>query len=153
MRIINGQIMTMAGRNYENGYLPVEEKKIMAVGDDCNEGTFPITSQLRALDAVNPMDAAFYDAVIAGITSLMTRPGISNVVGGQFVFMKVQGHLIAEEIAESGFPVIVGPGLASRSKIEVRNMSFKTAGVLERAGIKTAIMTDHPVSLIRYLPI
>lgn len=32
-------------------------------------------------------------------------------------------------------------------------MSFKTAGVLERAGVKTAIMTDHPVSLIRYLPL
>lgn len=32
-------------------------------------------------------------------------------------------------------------------------MSFKTAGVLERAGIRTAIMTDHPVSLIRYLPL
>jgi len=32
-------------------------------------------------------------------------------------------------------------------------MSFKTAGVLEQAGIKTAIMSDHPVSLIRYLPL
>ena len=64
-----------------------------------------------------------------------------------------EGHLIADEIAESGFPVIVGPDLTSRSKIEVKNLSFKTAGVLERAGIKTAIMTDHPVSLIRYLPL
>ena len=64
-----------------------------------------------------------------------------------------EGHLIAKEIADSGFPVIVGPDLTSRSKIEVKNMSFKTAGVLERAGIKTAIMTDHPVSLIRYLPL
>lgn len=64
-----------------------------------------------------------------------------------------EGHLIADEIAEAGFPVIVGPDLTSRSKIEVKNMSFKTAGVLERAGIKTAVMTDHPVSLIRYLPL
>lgn len=64
-----------------------------------------------------------------------------------------EGHLIADEIAESGFPAIVGPDLTSRSKIEVKNMSFKTAGVLERAGVKTAIMTDHPVSLIQYLPL
>ncbi len=64
-----------------------------------------------------------------------------------------EGHLIADEIAASGFPVIVGPDMTSRSKIEVKNMSFKTAGVLERASIKTAIMTDHPVSLIRYLPL
>lgn len=64
-----------------------------------------------------------------------------------------EGHLIADEIAESGFPAIVGPDLTSRSKIEIKNMSFKTAGVLERAGVKTAIMTDHPVSLIQYLPL
>ena len=64
-----------------------------------------------------------------------------------------EGHLIADEIADSGYPVIVGPDLTSRSKLEIQNMSFKTAGVLEKAGIKVAIMTDHPVSLIRYLPL
>ena len=64
-----------------------------------------------------------------------------------------EGHLIAEEIKESGFPAIVGPALASRSKIEVQNLAFKTAGVLQKHGVKVAIMTDHPVSLIESLPI
>ena len=64
-----------------------------------------------------------------------------------------EGHLIAEELAKEGFPAIVGPDLASRSKIEVQNMAFKTVGILNRAGIKTAITTDHPVSLIQALPI
>lgn len=250
-------------------HVGIAEEKWGSVGDDCNEMTSPVTPWLRAIDAINPMDPAFHDAIMAGITSLMTGPGSSNVVGGQSLFMKVQGrcidhmvvrapaamkvafgenpkvnygqmdrmpgsrmaiggmlreelyqascyrekkeqgkidvgeedfrmecwlpvlrreiplkahahraddiltairiakefqvdmtldhctegHLIADEIAESGFPVIVGPDLTSRSKIEVKNMSFKTAGVLERAGIQTAIMTDHPVSLIRYLPL
>lgn len=318
MLIKNGKVLTMTGATFDNGYVNIENGKIIAVGrideldreveerasatesvldvqgawvmpglidahchvgiaeekwgiigDDCNEMTFPVTPHLRALDAVNPMDPAFHDAIIGGITSLMTGPGSSNVVGGQSLFMKVQGrcmermvvkapaamkvafgenpkmnygqkdampgsrmaiaamlreelykacgykekkergeiaageedfrmecwlgvlrreiplkahvhraddiltairiakefqldmtldhctegHLIADEIAQSGFPVIVGPDMTSRSKIEVKNMSFKTAGVLERAGIKTAIMTDHPVSLIRYLPL
>ncbi|MDD5936811.1 MAG: amidohydrolase family protein, partial [Clostridiales bacterium] len=52
-----------------------------------------------------------------------------------------------------GFPAIVGPDLASRSKIEVENMAFKTAGILNKAGITVAITTDHPVSLIQSLPI
>ncbi len=250
-------------------HVGIAEEKWGAIGDDCNEMTTPVTPQIRALDGINPMDPAFHDAIQAGITSLMTGPGSSNVVGGQSVFMKVQGrcldemvvkapaamkiafgenpkvnygdkdkmpgsrmaiagmlreelyracqyeeqkkrgninpgeedfrmecwipvlhgeislkahvhraddiltairiakefglnmtldhctegHLIADEIAESGFPAIVGPDLTSRSKIEVKNMSFKTAGVLERAGVKTAIMTDHPVSLIQYLPL
>ena len=32
-------------------------------------------------------------------------------------------------------------------------MSFKTAGVLNKAGVMTAITTDHPVSLIQSLPL
>lgn len=250
-------------------HVGITEEKWGQAGDDCNEVSAPVTPHLRAIDAINPMDPAFHDAIIGGITSLMTGPGSSNVIGGQSVFMKVQGrsidnmvlkapaalkiafgenpktnyggkgimpcsrmaiagmlreelwkaccykekkekgdikegeedfrmesfipvlkgeiplkahvhraydiltairiakefnvkltldhctegHLVADEIKESGFPVISGPGFAARSKIEVKNMSFKTAGILERAGIKTAIMSDHPVSLIRYLPL
>lgn len=243
-----------------------EEKKGME-GDDCNENVDPITPYLRAVDAINPMDAAFDDALRAGITSAMVGPGSSNVVGGQFVFIKThgrcidhmivkapaamkvafgenpkvnfsgqnvspatrmaiaamlrqelfraksyqkklsqdqnqekdfryecwlpvlegkiplkahahraddiltairiarefglsltldhcsEGHLIAEEIKESGFPAIVGPDMASRNKIEVQNMAFKTAGILNQAGVCIAITTDHPVSMIQFLPI
>ncbi len=64
-----------------------------------------------------------------------------------------EGHLIAREIAESGFPCIVGPSLASRNKEEVRASDFKTAGVLHKAGVTVAITTDHPVSRIQYLPL
>ena len=247
-----------------------EEKKGME-GDDCNETVDPVTPYLRAVDAINTMDAAFDDAVRAGITSAMIGPGSSNVVGGQFAFVKTmgrriddlivkapaamkvafgenpkvnysgqnkspatrmaiagmlrrelsravsyarqkeeaarkgdafeedfsmecwlpvlrgeiplkahvhrvddiftairvakefglrmtldhcsEGHLIAEELAAEGFPAIVGPDLASRIKIEVQNMAFKTVGVLNHAGVLTAITTDHPVSLIASLPL
>ncbi len=247
-----------------------EEKKGME-GDDCNENVAPVTPYLRAIDAVNTMDAAFDDAVRAGITSAMIGPGSSNVVGGQFAFVKTkgrriddlivlapaamkiafgenpkvnfqgqgkmpvtrmaiagmlreelfkagkyvekrkkaeksgegfekdfryecwvpvfegriplkahvhrvddiftairiakefglkmtldhcsEGHLIAEELSKEGFPAIVGPDLSSRSKIEVQNAAFKTAGILSAAGVKVAVTTDHPVSLIQSLPI
>ncbi len=62
-----------------------------------------------------------------------------------------EGHLIAEKIAESGFPAIVGPSFASRSKNEVGLSDFKTPGILQKAGITVAITTDHPVSRIRHL--
>ena len=64
-----------------------------------------------------------------------------------------EGHLIAQELAKEGFPAIVGPDLASRSKIEVQNMAFKTVGILNQAGVMTAVTTDHPVSLIQSLPL
>ncbi len=64
-----------------------------------------------------------------------------------------EGHLIAQEIAKSGYPAIVGPSLASRNKTEVGLSDFKTAGVLHKAGVTVAITTDHPVSRIQYLPL
>lgn len=64
-----------------------------------------------------------------------------------------EGHLVAEEIAKSGFPAIVGPSLASRNKKEVSLSDFKTAGILRKAGVTVAITTDHPVSRIQYLPL
>ena len=56
------------------------------------------------------------------------------------------GHLIAEHIARSGFPAIVGPTFGSKSKYELRNKSFDTAAVLVNAGVKVAITTDHNVT-------
>lgn len=243
-----------------------EEKKGME-GDDCNENVNPVTPYLRAIDAINPMDAAFNDALQAGITSAMIGPGSANVVGGQFAFVKThgrcidhmivkapaamkvafgenpkvnysgqgtspstrmaiaamlreeltkaaayrkkkeqdpdmeedfryecwlpvlrgeiplkahahraddiltavriakefglrmtldhcsEGHLIMEELQAAGFPAIVGPDMASRNKIEVQNMAFKTVGLLAGHGILTAVTTDHPVSKIQFLPI
>lgn len=262
----------MPGIIEAHAHIGITEEKWGAIGDDCNERTNPVTPALRAIDAVNPMDPAFHDAIAAGITSVMAGPGSSNVVGGQFVFMKTQGrcvdnmviknpaamkvafgenpktvfgnqnqfpstrmgvaallrktlfeakkyyekrycnnnndndkpepdfemeawipvckkeiplkahvhraddiltairiakefdvditidhgtesHLIVDEIKQAGFPVIVGTDLTSRSKIEVQNMNFKTNKILRDAGVLFAITTDHPVSLIQYLPI
>ena len=64
-----------------------------------------------------------------------------------------EGHLIADEIAKSGYPAIVGPSLASRSKDEVSLSDFKTAGILQKSGVTVALTMDHPVSRIQYLPL
>ena len=78
----------------------MEEKKGME-GDDCNENVDPCTPYLRAIDAINSMDAAFDDAVRAGITSAMIGPGSSNVVGGQFAFVKTKGRCIDDLIVKA----------------------------------------------------
>lgn len=278
--------MVMPGILEAHCHVGITEEQKGLEGDDCNEGTNPITPQLRAIDAINPMDAAFKNAMEAGITGLMVGPGSSNVVGGQFAFVKThgrciddmlvktptamkvafgenpkktyggqgnipstrmaiaamlreelskakeyaisrgeledtaakenvgdacvgesktdalqvdfclepwipvlkgeiplkahvhrtddiltairigkefelnvtldhcsEGHLIIEEIKKSGYAAIVGPAMTSRNKIEVRNVDFKTPGELQKAGITVAITTDHPVTLIQYLPI
>lgn len=273
LRIIDASgYYVMPGLIEAHCHIGITEERGGKEGDDCNEETNPVTPYLRALDAINPMDSAFDDAVKAGITSVMVGPGSSNVVGGQWLFMKTkgfrdirnlvvlepaamkiafgenpkltygnkdlspysrmgiaallreeltkgkqyyekkkkaaekgeefttdfrlepwipvferkiplkahvhrtddiltairiaeefdlrltldhcsEGHLITDEIRDSGFPAIIGPDFASRNKVEVQNVAFKTAGVLSRAGVLTTVTTDHPVTLIQSLPI
>lgn len=64
-----------------------------------------------------------------------------------------EGHKIADEIAKRNIPAIVGPTLTSRSKVELKALSFTTASVLYKAGVKVAFTMDHPVIPVQYLPI
>lgn len=68
-----------------------------------------------------------------------------------------EGYLITdklkEALSEDCEGIIVGPLLTDRSKIELKNLSFKAPKVLEQAGIEYAMMTDHPVIPEQYLPI
>ncbi len=309
--IYNGKIVTMSEADYENGYVLIDNDKIIAVGqdvsevkeqltpdvkkidanggyvlpglidphshigmwedavgfegDDGNESTDPVTPQLRAIDAVYHADRSFSEAYESGVTTVVTGPGSANVIGGQFAAMKTygrcvdemvikhpvamkvafgenpktvynekhqapmtrmataailrenlfkakeykelwedykkdpeeydkpefdfkmetlllvlnkkiplkahahraddiitairiakefdvditldhctEGYLIKDILAEAGLPVIIGPMLTDRSKIELRNQNLKTPGILSKAGLKVAIMTDHP---------
>lgn len=265
MEVFNAQgLRVFPGFMDAHSHIGISQEKMTSQGDECNEGTNPITPCVRAIDAINPMDSAFHNALAAGITAVMAGPGSSNPIGGQFAVIKTagrriddmivkapaaikiafgenpmncyglngnipstrmgiaslireelfrakqyfengcntakdfsmecyrelfegkiplkahvhrtddiftairiakefgldltldhctEGHLIAEEIAESGYPAIVGPSLASRSKNEVSLSDFKTAGILQKAGVTVALTTDHPVSRIQYLPL
>lgn len=62
-----------------------------------------------------------------------------------------EGHLIKDILAEEKIPVIIGPSLTDRSKIELRNLTLKTPGILADAGLRVSIMTDHPETPIQYL--
>ena len=60
---------------------------------------------------------------------------------------------IVDELAEEKYPMIVGPSLGHRTKVELINKSFKTPGILNKAGIKISITTDSPVIPLQHLPI
>lgn len=64
-----------------------------------------------------------------------------------------EGHRIVDFLLEENAKVIVGPLLSDRSKVELRNMTFKAPGILSKAGVKVAMATDHPVIPQQYLPV
>lgn len=64
-----------------------------------------------------------------------------------------EGYKIADELAANDVPIVVGPTISSRSKIEVRDSSLATPALCAEAGVKVALMTDHPIIPVWYLPI
>jgi imidazolonepropionase-like amidohydrolase len=62
-----------------------------------------------------------------------------------------EGYLLVEKIAAAGVPVVTGPLITARSKVELRNRTLANPGVLAAAGIMVAIATDHPVVPIHLL--
>jgi imidazolonepropionase-like amidohydrolase len=256
-----------------HGHVGVAEEAQGWAGDDVNEMTDPVTAQVRALDAINPADLGFRDAITGGVLAVNVNPGSGNPIGGQTVALKcwgrtvdemvlrepsgmksalgenpkrvygkqdktpstrlgtaavirgafvdaanylqrldaeqrkpeaerkpvdrdlrlealgrvlrreipwrqhchraddiatamriaeefgydlvidhgTEGHLLADILAARGIPVIIGPLLTSRSKVELRNRSLANPGRLARAGVTIAITTDHPVVPIHFL--
>ncbi|WJL96689.1 amidohydrolase [Microbacterium sp. ET2] len=56
-----------------------------------------------------------------------------------------EGHKVADVLAEKDIPVIFGPMLTSRSKVELRDRAIGNLALIAAAGVRVAITTDHPV--------
>ncbi|MGB3828060.1 MAG: amidohydrolase [Ornithinimicrobium sp.] len=252
-------------------HLGVSEEGEGWAGEDTNEMTNPVMAAARALDAINPLEKGFDDALSGGITSVNVNPGSGNPIGGLTVAIKTygrfvdemvlrspsgmksalgenpkriygeqsktpstrlgvaltlrqaftaarahqatldhaatatdaapvagnvvhealimvlerqipwrqhahraddiatairiaeefgydlvldhgtEGYLLADLLAAKGIPVLYGPMIVSRSKVEVRQRSPKAPGILDRAGVAVSIITDHPVVPIEFL--
>lgn len=252
-------------------HIGIYEDGATDAGNDTNESSDPVTAEVRALDAINPRDVAFKDAIAAGVTCVQTDPGSANIIGGQTVVMKTWGSSVADELVikfpsgmkgalgenpkrvysgqdkmpktrmgnaavmrralvqaqdylrkkalavdkpdkqpdfdlskealacvirkeiplrvhchraddiltairiakefdidislehctegdkvlesvrASGFPVTMGPCLTDKSKLEVKDIGFAAPVALSKAGVKLALITDHPVFPIQYL--
>ena len=255
-----------------HAHLGVYEEGEGWAGTDSNELTGPVQAHVRALDAINPADQGFRDAIAGGVLAVNVNPGSGNPIGGQTVAIRCWGrtvddmvlrepaglksalgenpkrvygdrketpstrlgtaavirsafveasnylarqnsenhsperngatprdlklealgrvlrreipwrqhchraddiatamrlaqefgyqlvidhgteaYLLADKIAAAGIPVVIGPLLTSRSKVELRNRSLANPGQLAAAGVTIAITTDHPVVPVHFL--
>jgi len=67
-------------------------------GDDGNEESDPSTPEMRAIDAINPFDKCFEEALEGGVTTCVTGPGSANVIGGTFVAIKTHGKDVEDMV-------------------------------------------------------
>lgn len=237
---------------------------------DYNEMGDILSSQLRGIDGINPIDPTLKSAALAGVTSVATGPGSANVLGGTFVAIKTvgtrvddmvikdpvamkcafgenpkrcyrdkgnssrmstaahlrsalyqakeyllkkeaagddplkyppfdlkkealipvlkkeiplkahahtaddlftairiakefdvlltlehctEGHLVAQDLVDEGYPMAVGPSLGHASKFELKDKSWTTPSILSSLGGQVSIITDSPVIPQQYLPL
>jgi imidazolonepropionase-like amidohydrolase len=97
-----------------HGHVGIDEEAEGWAGDDTNEMTDPNGARLRALDAINPADEGFRDALAGGITTVVVKPGSGNPIGGQTVAIKTWGRMVDEMIVKS--PVSVKSALGENPK-------------------------------------
>jgi imidazolonepropionase-like amidohydrolase len=91
-------------------HIGIIEEATGKIGVDNNETSGSVTPQLSSIDAVNPFDIAFQDAVRSGITCAMSTPGSNNVVGGRNIVIKTHGTIIDKMIVKNpaGFKIALG---------------------------------------------
>lgn len=77
---------------------------------DGNEGSNPVTPEVRAIDAIWPEHTAFKDALSGGVTTVQVTPGSGNVIGGEMVVIKTAGRIVDEMILRnpSGMKAALG---------------------------------------------
>jgi len=97
-----------------HAHLGVWEEGEGWAGDDVNEMTDPVGARLRALDAINPADLGFADALSGGVTSCVIKPGSGNPIGGQTVAIKTWGRMVDEMVIKS--PASVKSALGENPK-------------------------------------
>jgi imidazolonepropionase-like amidohydrolase len=79
-----------------HGHVGVHEEAEGWAGSDSNELTEPVTAHVRALDAINPADLGFRDAVSGGVLAVNVNPGSGNPIGGQTAALKCWGRTVDE---------------------------------------------------------
>ena len=113
-------------------------------GDDGNEETEPLTPQLRAIDAINPMDRCFSEALDAGVTTVVTGPGSANPIGGQLAAIKTAGFCIDDMIVKA--PVAMKMALGENPKTVYHDKGqtpytrMATAALIENSFLKRGVI-------------
>lgn len=131
----------MKAKNYER-----RKKKAI----DCNEN-FDIDIKMEALIPVLKREIPL-KAHVHRADDILTAIRIAKEFDLKMTLEHcTESDLIMDKIKEAGFPAVIGPIMTSRNKVETKNKSVAAAAKLNRAGIKFAIASDHPIMPVGYL--
>ena len=125
-----------------HGHVGVHEEAKGWAGSDTNEMTEPVTAQVRALDAINPADLGFRDAISGGVLAVNVNPGSGNPIGGQTVALRCWGRTVDEMLLRepSGLKSALGenPKRVYGEQGKMPSTRLGTAAVIRGAFVSAA---------------
>lgn len=102
---------------------------------------------LDVLDGVIPVSQHVHR-----VDDIATAIRLSEEIGYRLVINHgTQAHPLATVLAKKGIPVLVGPTITARVKQELDGRTLRTPAILSQAGVKVALITDHPVIPVTHL--
>jgi imidazolonepropionase-like amidohydrolase len=82
----------------------IDSHSHIALDDDVNEATMPITPQMMMIDAFDYQDKAIYRALAGGVTTSLLLHGSANMIGGQAIVIKHKYGLGRDAMLFPGAP-------------------------------------------------
>jgi len=82
----------------------IDSHSHIALDDDVNEATSPVTPQMMMIDAFDYQDKAIYRGLAGGVTTSLLLHGSANMIGGQAVVIKHKYGLNRDALLFPGAP-------------------------------------------------
>jgi len=82
----------------------IDSHSHIALDDDVNEATSPVTPQMMMIDAFDYQDKAIYRALAGGVTTSLLLHGSANMIGGQAIVIKHKYGLNRDAMLFPGAP-------------------------------------------------
>ncbi|MCA9147589.1 MAG: hypothetical protein KDB05_32680, partial [Planctomycetales bacterium] len=82
----------------------IDEHSHLAIDGGVNEGTHPVTSEVRIADVLDPNDVGMWRALAGGTTTMQLLHGSANPIGGQAAVVKLRWGGTADELPLQGAP-------------------------------------------------
>ena len=92
---------------------------------DYNELNDAVTPELNAIDAYNPLCPSVENARKAGVTTVGTGPGSSDVIGGTFMAVKTYGNCVDEMVIKSPVAMKAALGENPRKRYQDKQISSR----------------------------
>jgi imidazolonepropionase-like amidohydrolase len=125
-----------------HAHLGVYEEGEGWAGTDSNELTGPVQAHVRVVDAINPADEGFRDAIAGGVLAVNINPGSGNPIGGQTAAIRCWGRTVEDMVLRepAGLKSALGenPKRVYGDRKETPSTRLGTAAVIRSAFVEAS---------------